>query len=147
MRSTKIELAFPCGANFSEMAQLDANRRLCAECNTVVHDLSAMSERDARAKLRATSDRLCVRYLHDSTGKVWFKEDLARASLVSSSRLRNGARGALAVASAMATFALIEACGGALPPDYREANVDGGDSGRTADAGSDAMEAGADGDR
>lgn len=107
---------------------------MCGECETVVHDLSAMTEKEARATLEATSGRLCVRYIHDTTGKVWFKEDLAHASLISSSRLTKGAGRAFALASAMAAFALAEACGG----------HDGGRYYETIDGGADASDASSD---
>lgn len=143
MSPAKIELAFPCGATFADMASVDATKRMCGACSTIVHDLSAMTESDARTQLRSTSERLCIRYVHDATGKVWFKEDLERASLISSSRLRKGARGVLAVASAVAAFVLTEACGGSNPFDSPAADAsDSGDAGDASDAASVVNDAG-----
>jgi hypothetical protein len=90
--------------------------RLCDTCDKLVHNLSAMNEADARALLRRRpDDGLCIRYLYDSEGAIWFGDGAAQP-LVPARRL---ARRAAVVAAAAATLlvvpALTEACGGAGP--------------------------------
>jgi hypothetical protein len=53
--------------------------RLCAACDKVVHDLSGLTEAESRTLLAGTSQSLCVRYLHDATGRIWHREDFAEA--------------------------------------------------------------------
>jgi hypothetical protein len=82
--------------------------RFCGQCEKVVHDLSSMTEMQARALLRGSSESLCVRYLHDATGEIWFAGDR-----VAPHRL-NRAKRVAAVASALAAAPLLmQACGGA----------------------------------
>lgn len=92
------------------------NARLCADCDKLVHDLSGMTEPQARALLRRPrTEGLCIRYLHDEQGNVWFRGN-APTPIVAASRLAR--RGVAALASAAALVAvpsLIEACGGASP--------------------------------
>jgi hypothetical protein len=75
----------------------------------LVHDLSAMSEPSARRLLESSNESLCVRYLHDRTGEIWFAEDFARARTLGD-HLRAGA-----LATALTLPALVQACGGADP--------------------------------
>jgi len=46
--------------------------RFCGACQKTVHDLSAMSEDDAKALLRDGED-ICVSYLSDRSGEVRFR--------------------------------------------------------------------------
>ena len=89
--------------------------RLCSTCDKLVHDLSAMTEREARTLLRTQATRgLCIRYLHDATGEIWFGNG-SSDGLVPASRLaRRGAVMATAAALVL-TPVLTEACGGANP--------------------------------
>jgi hypothetical protein len=80
--------------------------RFCGDCKKLVHDLSAMSEANARRLLERSSESLCVRYLHDRAGEIWFAEDFARAKPAPRSRAR-------ALVTALAIPALVQACGGA----------------------------------
>jgi hypothetical protein len=162
MKRDEARIATPCGADWKAMRPR-GNARLCESCNKVVHDLSARSEAEARALLRTQpSEGLCIRYLHDADGNVWFGEPPGR--IVPTSRLARGASVAVAAAALLVAPALVEACGGASPDgpgnydNYaagdaantrREANpiVSAADAGLHADAGpADASDAAANGD-
>jgi hypothetical protein len=86
--------------------------RLCGACDKLVHDLSSMSEREARALLQARStEGLCIRYLHDERGEIWF----GGAGLVPATRLARRGAAMAAAAALVLTPVLTEACGGAAP--------------------------------
>jgi hypothetical protein len=94
------------------MTQRDATRRFCAECKQIVHDLSALTEQEARALLDGPqTDGLCVRYLHDGRGQLVFRAE----PLVEPSRLARAKRAAAALLAIAAPLGLT-ACMGALPP-------------------------------
>jgi hypothetical protein len=91
---------------------------LCGECDKVVHDLSALSEREARSLLRARStEGLCIRYLHDANGDIWFggRGPGEAAGLVPVARLARRGAAMAAAAALVLTPVLTEACGGAGP--------------------------------
>jgi hypothetical protein len=114
MRRDDIPLAFPCGVDFKSMPRV-AGGRLCSACETIVHDLSSMSEAAARAVLAGrTTDRLCVRYLYDARGRVVFAgEALAGAVIVPAHSLTRKAAARLArTAMLAAPLVLFQACGG-----------------------------------
>jgi hypothetical protein len=84
--------------------------RLCGQCDKLVHDLSGMGERAARELLGSTSSSLCVRYLYDATGQIWFEDKQALVPPAALTRKRT----ALAAAAVMAAApVLFQACGGA----------------------------------
>ena len=85
--------------------------RRCASCATLVHDLSSMSEADARATL--ASQQACVRYLYDGDGNVTFGPPSRDAIIVPAGALLTKARRQrwLAIASVAALPLLLEACG------------------------------------
>jgi hypothetical protein len=106
MRRESLPIAQPCDADWEQMDG-DESVRFCHRCAKHVHNLSAMSEADARA-LVATSER-CIRYTHDA-GRVRFAG-------------RSGPLPRLAAAAALAFGSLASsACMGKLvcpvpPPD------------------------------
>jgi hypothetical protein len=116
MREHDIPLAFPCGRDFASMTRAEGGR-LCAECQTIVRDLSSMRQEEARALLDgAEGARLCVRYLYDASGRVVFagEEDVSRAKIVPAFRLTQRAKARIARAALLAApLVLFEACGGA----------------------------------
>ena len=57
----KLSVIAPCSQDWGEMAG-DDRARFCKECDLTVHDLSAMSEADARALLAGPAERVCVRF-------------------------------------------------------------------------------------
>lgn len=79
--------------------------RFCGECKKVVHDLSKMREADAKKRLALAPETLCVRYLHDEHGNIWF----ADTPLLT---LRRGAG-----LAALALMPVLTACMGSAPLD------------------------------
>jgi hypothetical protein len=113
MKRDEASIATPCGADWRAMTPR-GKARLCETCDKLVHDLSGRSEEEARALLGAPrTDGLCIRYLHDADGNIWF-DSAGRDRLVPPQRLARGTAIAAAVALVAAPV-LIEACGGANP--------------------------------
>jgi hypothetical protein len=112
MKRGDARIVTPCGADWMAMSPR-GKARLCGSCDKLVHDLSSMSEPEARKLLGAPrTEGLCIRYLHDQTGEIWFRD---RAPLVPANHLvRRASMAAAAVAVALVP-ALTEACGGAGP--------------------------------
>ena len=112
MNHSDIPIDTPCGADWSQMAATEARARLCVECNKVVHDLTAMSEREVRGVVGAGP--VCVRYLYDVHGRVLFGGAPAGAKIVPASALlsKAGRSRWLAAAALAATAVVFEACGG-----------------------------------
>jgi hypothetical protein len=140
----RFDLAYPCRADFGAMP-IAAGGRFCADCGKVVHDLSAMTEAEARGLLaRTPADRVCVRYVYDAdSGDVVFGSRAAdRAALVPEHRLLQRLKSRVALAAALAAPLLVEACGG-NDGNYRqgqkEAGLEQGFSGE--DPGEDAPDA------
>ena len=104
--------------------------RLCSTCDKLVHDLSAMTEREAHTLLRTQSIRgLCIRYLHDADGEIWFGNGGAER-LVPTGRLARRGAVIAAAAAIVLTPVLTEACGGANPnPNPYSVAFDTGDAG------------------
>lgn len=97
--------------------QLAGPSRFCGECNKHVHDLSQLTEHDARRLLASpATEGLCVRYLYDEAGRVRFAPDAAAApALVAPSRLARVKRYVVA-ATALALPMSLTACMGAYAP-------------------------------
>ncbi len=81
MRSDQVHIQSPCAANWdamrSDIPTSDGNpARFCTSCQKHVHDLSAMTRREAETLLersRNEGHRLCVRYrLSPATGHLIF---------------------------------------------------------------------------
>lgn len=115
--------------------------RLCGQCDKLVHDLSGMGERAARELLGSTSGSLCVRYLYDATGQIWFE---GKQDLVPPAALHRKRRGLAAAAVMAAAPLLFQACGGAGLDDY--SYQAGAGTGQDADADAASGEGGAGGD-
>jgi hypothetical protein len=79
MKRDLLELSFSCGEDFKSMERRGAARH-CASCDHAVHDLSAMTEREATALLARPRDgqQLCVRYRYDDDGVVLFMPEPSR---------------------------------------------------------------------
>lgn len=113
MRRDDAPIATPCGADWKAMSPR-GGARLCGQCDKLVHDLSAMNERDARSLLATRpTEGLCIRYLHDATGEIWFGPQAER--VVPASRLARRGAAVMSVAALVLVPALTEACGGAAP--------------------------------
>lgn len=70
MRRESLPIAQPCNADWERMDG-DGAVRFCRRCEQQVHDLSAMTEAEARAFL-ARGGQPCIRYTHDA-GRVRFE--------------------------------------------------------------------------
>jgi|GEM_PF-2229514 len=73
MRRAQLRILEPCEEDFGAMVG-PPERKFCGKCEKHVHDLSAMTEPEARALLRAHgSQDLCVRYRYGADGRVRFR--------------------------------------------------------------------------
>ncbi|MEO7113539.1 MAG: hypothetical protein ABI183_24080 [Polyangiaceae bacterium] len=127
MNKSNVAIATPCGERWENMTP-DAGGRLCATCDKVVHDLSTLSEERAK-RLLASKQNLCVRYLFDEHGNIWFEGDRPPLAARLLNRAKRGALAAVAIAAPL----VLQACMGSAPNDYYEpaTPLDAGD----ADAG------------
>ena len=130
MKTTSVLIALPCSVEFESMSSRGVNARFCDSCKKVVHDLSSLREREAKALLRSSPEGLCVRYLYDQLGNIWFRDTLA-------SRLLNRARRAGAVAAVAFPALTLQACnaGTAFFADAARHVGDAGDAGDEGDEG------------
>jgi hypothetical protein len=113
MNCSELPIVSPCGADWQGMTSRDIATRFCGECKKHVHDLSRMTQAEARRLLAApATDGLCVRYLHDERGDILFAQETAK--LVSASRLAPVKR-LLAAATLAAAPLSLTACMGAAP--------------------------------
>ncbi|HTL51698.1 MAG TPA: hypothetical protein VL860_03890 [Planctomycetota bacterium] len=64
-----IHVASPCSADWAAMTG-DAQARHCGQCHKNVYNLSAMTEADALALIRAKEGHLCVRFFQRADGTV-----------------------------------------------------------------------------
>lgn len=105
-----VAIESPCGLDFSSMTRREASKRFCGSCATYVHDLSSMTEDEARALLAAkASENLCVRYLADDSGQIAFKPDVPSSALTRFAR-------SLMAAAVMTAPVTLTACMGAMEP-------------------------------
>jgi len=112
MRTEELPIASPCGADWRTMKPSD-KKRFCDACQKHVHDLSALTEGEARAVLHAPpAEGLCVRYLHDRYGNIVFQPTPIPPGLLS--RAKRAAASA-AGAAALALPLSLNACMGAAP--------------------------------
>lgn len=101
MHKSQVQVKSPCQEPWEDMHG-GKTRRHCDRCERDVHNLSAMTRREADAVFarRAAGERVCVRYTVDADGQVEFrKEPLIPAHLLR--RGRQVAMGASLMASAM----------------------------------------------
>jgi hypothetical protein len=105
MEKSEIRIATPCTLDWSKMTPRDGGR-FCGDCKKVVRDLSSMTEREARELVRAAGDgQLCVRFVYDKHGRIFFAGDRAR-DLVPASLLSRAKRAAVAAAAVAVPLAL-----------------------------------------
>jgi hypothetical protein len=115
MRRESLPISQPCNADWERMdGDGDGSVRFCRRCEQQVHDVSAMSEAEARVFL-AGGGQPCIRYTHDA-GRIRFAE-------------RTGALPRLAAAAALAFGSLASsACMGKracpVPPEASVAEPD-----------------------
>lgn len=81
MTSLHLPIASPCHEDWDAMDP-SARGRFCHSCAKDVHDLAAMTEREARELLAATAgQRICVRYLADREGRIRFRPEAVRVGV------------------------------------------------------------------
>ncbi len=81
-RPIHLPIAEPCHEDWDAMEPRERGR-FCASCKKDVHDLSSMTEDEARAFLRERAGtRLCVNYRHDTAGRIQFRAAAAAALAV-----------------------------------------------------------------
>lgn len=121
MNRSDLPIASPCGADWDAMIA-DGPKRFCGDCKKHVHDLSRLTEIDARRLLASpATEGLCVRYLYDEAGRVRFApEEAAEPALVAPSRLARMKRYVVA-ATALALPMSLTACMGAYQPPPQQA--------------------------
>jgi hypothetical protein len=121
MKKNDVAIPLPCTVDWRKMSPAEGGR-FCGDCKKVVRDLSTMRERDARTLLgSAGNGELCVRYVYDKHGKVFFAGDGAPA-LVPASFLQRAKRVALS-AAAIAVPLSLAACSpsaGATADDHEK---------------------------
>ena len=57
----KLNVVAPCSEDWTKMAG-DERERFCTRCSRTVHDLSAMTEAEARTLLAGPAEQMCVRF-------------------------------------------------------------------------------------
>ena len=114
MKKEALRIASPCTLDWRSLTPAQGGR-FCGDCKKVVRDISAMSEAEARAVLRTSSNaELCVRYVHDRDGRIVFANGARDASLVPASLLRRAKRFATTAAAIAAPLA-VAACSFKMP--------------------------------
>lgn len=83
MHRAQLPILNPCSEDYAAMDG-PAQRRFCDRCDKHVHDLSAMTEPEAKALLdgRAPGQRLCVRYRCGTDGRIAFRPTVLEAAFV-----------------------------------------------------------------
>lgn len=108
MDKSKLPIRTPCAVDFTKMKPAD-HGRFCADCKKVVHELAQLTEAEAKALVSsAQNGELCVRYVYDARGKVFFAD--TPRNIVSANLLVRAKRVATAAAALAAPLALA-ACG------------------------------------
>ncbi len=107
MRSQDIQIPEPCHADWDGMRP-EEKGRFCSSCSKKVHDLSAMTQDEAKDFLRRSAcGDVCVSYLHHEDGTLVFRQPAPRpAPVVPLARLRRPRSVAAAVAGAGVAMAL-----------------------------------------
>lgn len=81
MKKLRLPIADPCHQNWDGMDEQGGGKRFCDSCSKNVHDLSEMTEPQARQLLDAPrpQDGLCIRYASHHDGSVRFRTPSIRA--------------------------------------------------------------------
>jgi hypothetical protein len=82
MRTHQLPIVAPCHEDWNAM-DADDRGRFCQRCVKPVHDISAMSESEAQAFVRAhAGTSVCVRYRRDPQGRIRFRATRAAVAAV-----------------------------------------------------------------
>jgi hypothetical protein len=113
MDRNDVKIGSPCSLDWRKMTPAEGGR-FCGDCKKVVRDLSTMTERQARAMLaREGGGELCVRYIYDDKGRIFFGGD---APLLAPSSLLVRARRVAAAAAVVALPFATQACEAVTEP-------------------------------
>jgi hypothetical protein len=117
MNRNEVKIGSPCSLDWRKMTPAEGGR-FCGDCKKVVRDLSSMTEREARALLkREANGELCVRYILDERGRIFFGADAPRRDrgwdVLPSQFLNRARRLAAAALVATALPMATQACMGA----------------------------------
>src|SRR5262245_34164986 len=94
-----IRIKSPCSEDWNEMRG-SSEARFCSHCSRSVHNLSAMTRREAERLVAESNGRLCVRYVRLPDGRVATEASPPLFSLVRRiPRFAAGAAATLALAS------------------------------------------------
>lgn len=74
MDAHQVEIPEPCHADWNAMRKED-RARFCFDCQTRVHDLSAMTKKEAQRFLadNAERDDVCISFLQDAQGEIQYR--------------------------------------------------------------------------
>lgn len=73
MKTTDVTIKNPCNEDWDAMSG-GRKRRHCASCDKDVFHLSQMTQEEAQKLLRERDASICVRYAHDETGSILFRD-------------------------------------------------------------------------
>ncbi|HPH70198.1 MAG TPA: hypothetical protein PLF40_30820 [Kofleriaceae bacterium] len=88
MKRSDLPIASPCNKDWDTMTPA-GRKRFCSDCKKHVHDLSCMSQTEARSFLNEhVGETLCVRYAVNNAGDLLFapRDLIAASSLLSAVR-------------------------------------------------------------
>lgn len=148
MDKSKLPIGRPCDVDFAKMKPADRGR-FCVDCKKVVHELAQLTEAEAQELFsNAKKGELCVRYVYDVHGKVFFAD--TPRNVIPAGLLVRAKRVATAAAALAAPLA-IAACdiGGTIQGDLVGYGGNGviaegpdaeADAGADADAATDAKD-------
>ena len=75
MRKSELPISNPCDEDWGGMRRDPGARRFCDQCSKHVHDLTSLTEDEAREVLaQAGGERICVRYRVDGSGTLEFRQ-------------------------------------------------------------------------
>lgn len=88
MHKDDLPIAEPCHVDFDAMIRGEKSR-FCGACKKHVHELTKLTESEARVLLTTPSaEGLCVRYVHDDLGHVVFRDTFRERPIPASSLVR-----------------------------------------------------------
>ncbi len=94
MKREELPVKFPCHVDWRRMTPTEGGR-FCGDCRKVVRDLSALTEDEAKALLRAARPgELCMRARVDAEGEIVF----AKPQVIPTGLLFKAKRAVLAIA-------------------------------------------------
>ncbi len=112
MDSKKLPITGPCPIDLDAIGfDRSASRSHCSHCDKNVHNLSTMTERDARAFLREhAGEKLCVTYARTKDGVVQFKPERTPAPAAQIVPLNRLTRRPAAAAAGFGLAVALAAC-------------------------------------